>query len=106
MSTTKFCFNCGAEIDARAEICPSCGLRQPDIKKPEMGRKYSNLGIVFAVISLIIAPIIFGPLGIIFGVIGYMKGDEQRGVIAIVASVILAVISWYLAYISLLATFF
>ena len=24
---TKFCINCGAEIDARAEICPRCGVR-------------------------------------------------------------------------------
>jgi len=25
---TKFCSNCGAEIDIRAEICPKCGVRQ------------------------------------------------------------------------------
>jgi TM2 domain-containing membrane protein YozV len=24
----KFCFNCGAVISARAEICPKCGVRQ------------------------------------------------------------------------------
>jgi TM2 domain-containing membrane protein YozV len=27
--TTKFCFACGATIDARAELCPKCGVRQP-----------------------------------------------------------------------------
>ncbi len=26
---TKFCDNCGGEIDYRAEICPKCGIRQP-----------------------------------------------------------------------------
>lgn len=26
---TKFCFACAAQIDARAEICPKCGVRQP-----------------------------------------------------------------------------
>jgi len=26
---TKFCFACAAAIDARAEICPQCGVRQP-----------------------------------------------------------------------------
>ncbi len=31
--TTKFCVNCGAEIDINAEICPKCGVRQPFIKK-------------------------------------------------------------------------
>jgi len=25
---TKFCHACGASIDARAEICPKCGVRQ------------------------------------------------------------------------------
>lgn len=25
----KFCFACGDSIDARAEICPKCGVRQP-----------------------------------------------------------------------------
>lgn len=25
---TKYCFACGSAIDARAEICPKCGVRQ------------------------------------------------------------------------------
>jgi TM2 domain-containing membrane protein YozV len=29
--TTKFCHACGETIDARAEICPKCGVRQPHI---------------------------------------------------------------------------
>lgn len=28
---TKYCFACGQSIDARAEICPKCGVRQPGI---------------------------------------------------------------------------
>lgn len=27
MKETKFCANCGGEIDAKAEICPKCGVR-------------------------------------------------------------------------------
>jgi hypothetical protein len=26
---TMYCFACGSVIDARAEICPTCGVRQP-----------------------------------------------------------------------------
>lgn len=26
---TKFCSNCGAEIDIKAKICPKCGVEQP-----------------------------------------------------------------------------
>ena len=25
----KYCINCGEIIDARAEVCPKCGVRQP-----------------------------------------------------------------------------
>lgn len=25
----KYCFACGSQMDARAEICPKCGVRQP-----------------------------------------------------------------------------
>ena len=32
--STKFCTNCGAEIDNRAEICPQCGVRQPSLRRP------------------------------------------------------------------------
>lgn len=27
--STKFCYACGAELDARAEVCPHCGVGQP-----------------------------------------------------------------------------
>ena len=29
----KFCVNCGAEIDDKAEICPKCGVRQMAIDR-------------------------------------------------------------------------
>jgi TM2 domain-containing membrane protein YozV len=31
MKTTeeKYCFECGAAINSKAEICPKCGVRQP-----------------------------------------------------------------------------
>lgn len=28
---TKFCVNCGGEIDYKAEVCPKCGVRQPSM---------------------------------------------------------------------------
>ena len=28
---TKFCFECGESINAKAEICPKCGVRQPPL---------------------------------------------------------------------------
>ena len=64
--------------------------------KKSSGRKYSNLGLVFAILSLVVLPIVFGPLAVIFGVKGYLSGDEKRGILAIILGVVLAVISTFL----------
>jgi len=34
---TKYCHACGQVVDARAEICPHCGVRQPDVAGPNGG---------------------------------------------------------------------
>lgn len=31
----KHCFECGEIIRAKAEICPKCGVRQPDVAPPQ-----------------------------------------------------------------------
>ena len=35
--SAKFCHACGRSIDARAEICPLCGVRQPVMYAPPLG---------------------------------------------------------------------
>ena len=44
---TKFCSNCGVEIDAKAEICPKCGVRAKaatnEIKNPGLAAVLSFL---------------------------------------------------------------
>jgi uncharacterized paraquat-inducible protein A len=30
IAEAKFCFECGQQIRSKAEICPKCGVRQPD----------------------------------------------------------------------------
>ncbi len=37
--TTKFCQECGESINAKAEICPSCGVRQPGMEVERKGKK-------------------------------------------------------------------
>ncbi|MBC5793255.1 MAG: hypothetical protein H8Z69_04450 [Nanohaloarchaea archaeon] len=61
-------------------------------ERPE-GRKYTNLGLIFAGLSLVVIPIVFGIIGLISGLKGYMDGDERRGALAIVLSVVLATVS-------------
>lgn len=49
----KYCSNCGAQIDANTEVCPKCGVRQPEMNPPRRNR------IVAAVFALLL-----GGLGI------------------------------------------
>jgi hypothetical protein len=65
--------------------------------KQSPGRTYSILSLVFAGLSLIVLPIIFGPIGVIFGVIATIKGDKKLGITGIILSVVLAVLSTLIA---------
>ncbi|MCL4407698.1 MAG: zinc-ribbon domain and TM2 domain-containing protein [Thermotogae bacterium] len=38
----KYCVNCGAEIDEKAEICPKCGVRQPASTIPSSYAPYQS----------------------------------------------------------------
>jgi len=40
---TKFCKDCGEKIDAKAEICPKCGVRQ---EYPQAGRNKVVAGLL------------------------------------------------------------
>lgn len=79
----KFCFNCGNEIDEKAEICPKCGVRvkqvpiHGEIKSsgiavilsffiPGLGQIYNGQigkGILFIIIGFILAMLIFVLIG-------------------------------------------
>ncbi|WHH57382.1 hypothetical protein [Petroclostridium sp. X23] len=52
------------------------------------GRTYIILGYVFAALSLIFQPIVFGILGVIMGVVANRKGS--KGTLVIILSVVLA----------------
>ena len=60
--STKFCSNCGAEIDIKAKICPRCGVEQPIV--PE---KVSNWWYALSFF-----------LGIIGGVIAWAVNKERN----------------------------
>jgi TM2 domain-containing membrane protein YozV/ribosomal protein L40E len=54
----KYCFECGSIIDARAEICPKCGVRQLPVP-PAMGFFQGRNRIVAALFAIFL-----GGLGI------------------------------------------
>ena len=55
MEKGKYCVNCGASIDAKAEICPACGVRQPSLRRP---------GKISRRVAAAIFAIIFGSFGV------------------------------------------
>jgi TM2 domain-containing membrane protein YozV len=84
---TKFCSNCGAEIDVRAEICPKCGVRvaPPPPSPPQMSpsqavmteRKSEGIAAVLSFLFVGLGQIYNGQIGkgiifIIFGVIAVL----------------------------------
>ncbi|NYH45563.1 membrane-bound ClpP family serine protease [Micromonospora jinlongensis] len=67
---------------------------------PSTARPRSNaariltiVGFVFAVLALLLNPIIFGVLGVIAGIVGAVLGDKPLGWYAAAASVVAAIIS-------------
>ncbi len=60
------------------------------------GRPFSIVGAVLAVIALFILPIIFGPAGIIFGGVGYARGDRPFGMYVIIGALVAMVLGFVL----------
>jgi TM2 domain-containing membrane protein YozV len=78
---TKFCVNCGAEIDARAEICPKCGvpispfLASAQVaQSPPVTKKNEGLAAVLSLIFVGLGQIYNGQIGkgILFIILGFI----------------------------------
>ncbi|HUW17300.1 MAG TPA: zinc ribbon domain-containing protein [Actinomycetes bacterium] len=66
---TKFCVACGQTVDARAEICPACGVRQPwvagvDNSATEQPRTTGTVSLAAGLLALLSAAI--GSVGYIW----------------------------------------
>ena len=74
---TKFCVNCGAKIDARAEICPKCGVRvapppAPTSQQVYVERKSEGIAAVLSFLFVGLGQIYNGEIGkgILFIILG------------------------------------
>ena len=65
------------------------------------GRNLAIAGIVFGAISFLIIPILFGPLGVLLGILGLARGERRLGTIAIVMSVLGLVVGFILSFLVL-----
>lgn len=68
---TKFCSNCGKEIDAEAEICPECGVRVKDVPV-HTEKKSTGIAAILSFLYVGLGQIYNGQIakGIIFIIIG------------------------------------
>ncbi|MFB6088721.1 MAG: zinc ribbon domain-containing protein [Candidatus Aenigmatarchaeota archaeon] len=73
---TKYCQNCGAEIDARAEVCPNCGVRvgyPQQANTDEMVENYNKMYSKTVKHSLkIMIPVILGTMLVVFLLIWFI----------------------------------
>lgn len=79
METGKHCVDCGARIDARAEICPRCGVRQP--LAPRYGEQKSK--VVAGLLALFLGPL---------GIHKFYLGQTGQGVAFLICSIVSAML--------------
>lgn len=53
-------------------------------RSEESGRNWAIAGIVCGILAFFIAPILLGPLSVVFGVAGYRRGSRRSGAAAII----------------------
>ena len=78
----KFCFECGAVIRARAEICPKCGVRQTATKHSlELQERniVDNPTLAFAVYVLYIIGYFTGITALIGVIIAHVQSGAEAG---------------------------
>ena len=66
-------------------------------KTPLPGRRWVIGSLPCAAVSLAIAPVVFGPLGVVTGAAAVWKGARRWGTAGVPASFVAAMISFYMA---------
>ena len=86
MVNTKFCLNCGTEINEKSKTCPECGVIQPingdnqvnKNKKPLYKKKSPGLAVIYSILIL--------------GVGQVYNGQKLKGLLIFLAGVTLALL--------------
>jgi len=60
-------------------------------------RRFAAASMVLALVALAVAPVVFGPLGILMGMVAVSKGERYLGMLGLTASAVLAVTGYYIA---------
>jgi hypothetical protein len=65
--------------------------------------KLSTLAIIFAGVSVLFFPILFGPAALVLAIVGLVQ-KEKRGVLALVLAIVLPIIGFALGAMAALST--
>jgi predicted nucleic acid-binding Zn ribbon protein len=105
VSDTKYCQECGSEINRKAEICPDCGVRQGEVQenddRSQRASQFLKAGLALGVCAIIILPIVFGPLAMLCGVLAMFYGRPLAGAGVAAWGFVGAGIGWILGTIGL-----
>lgn len=63
------------------------------------GRMEGIISIICAVISILFFPVIFGPVGIILGIVAFRRGAKTIGIVGIILSLIFMIAGFVIGYI-------
>ena len=61
------------------------------------GRRFAAASMALALVALAVAPVVFGPLGILMGMVAVSKGERYLGMLGLTAGAVLAVTGYYVA---------
>jgi TM2 domain-containing membrane protein YozV len=95
----KFCSNCGAEIDEKAEICPKCGVRAKQVlAQKEM--KSSGIAVILSFFIPGLGQIYNGEIGkgVLFIIVGFLLALSMIVLIGFILYPIFWIYNMYDAY--------
>ena len=118
----QFCGNCGTKLNSSWSVCPECGspLGGEATYQPSPGRPYpqevrakpkktfGSLSLAFGIISFCCCcGFVFGPLAILFGMLGLFKDDDRSlSIIGLVFGIIGAICGFVFLLIFPLSPFY
>ncbi len=71
--------------------------RRTAVRRSKSGRLFFGASLAMALVSLAVAPGVFGALGILMGMAAVVKGERYLGMLGVVASAVFAVTGYYIA---------
>ena len=94
-----YCQNCGNDMPPVSEFCDECGVEVGARAAGETNKKLKASGIISAALSLVILPIVFGPISIICGYLLYDRGETAWGKWVAIGGTVAMIIGFALSYI-------